>query len=261
MYSKKKKIKSTQIGKTINELRKNKNKEIGEKAAKLLEKWRNQFQTKTSQSLKTDNFSLQSPVLKKITTPTKVNPPTQNKAPVKRVSKKPPEIPKITGDSRRDKVVHQFKQSLDLYGQQNEDKKEDYDTSEKSKELEEFLFQKYGLVDDYFKKFRTLLSNLKENGELRENLLFNKLSCQEVLEKDENELLSESEKKKREDYYNYTLKASHTSIGENRIITNMYKCHKCGNRNISYTQIQIRSADEPMTVFYNCLTCGASWRG
>lgn len=38
------------------------------------------------------------------------------------------------------------------------------------------------------------------------------------------------------------------------------KCFSCGNRNVCTSEQQTRSADEPMTVFYECLDCGNKWR-
>jgi DNA-directed RNA polymerase subunit M/transcription elongation factor TFIIS len=38
-------------------------------------------------------------------------------------------------------------------------------------------------------------------------------------------------------------------------VTDLYKCHKCGDRKSTTTQIQTRSADEPATIFVTCLTC------
>jgi len=40
------------------------------------------------------------------------------------------------------------------------------------------------------------------------------------------------------------------------------QCPKCENNRAFYMQLQIRSADEPMTTFYRCtvLQCSAQWR-
>ncbi|KAK0494214.1 transcription factor S-II-domain-containing protein [Armillaria luteobubalina] len=35
-----------------------------------------------------------------------------------------------------------------------------------------------------------------------------------------------------------------------------YKCAKCGHGFSYFSQLQIRSADEPMTTFYKCVSCG-----
>jgi DNA-directed RNA polymerase III subunit RPC11 len=36
-------------------------------------------------------------------------------------------------------------------------------------------------------------------------------------------------------------------------------CPFCENKRAFYIQIQIRSADEPMTVFYKCTKCKKTW--
>ena len=39
-----------------------------------------------------------------------------------------------------------------------------------------------------------------------------------------------------------------------------YTCGKCKSKKTVYTQVQIRSADEPMTIFCTCLQCGKNWK-
>ncbi|KAK4461369.1 hypothetical protein QBC42DRAFT_93755 [Cladorrhinum samala] len=34
----------------------------------------------------------------------------------------------------------------------------------------------------------------------------------------------------------------------------------CNGIEAAFYQVQIRSADEPMTTFYKCMTCGTRWR-
>ena len=38
------------------------------------------------------------------------------------------------------------------------------------------------------------------------------------------------------------------------------KCRKCGSRDIVYKQLQLRSADEGMTLISRCRQCGNTWR-
>jgi DNA-directed RNA polymerase III subunit RPC11 len=47
------------------------------------------------------------------------------------------------------------------------------------------------------------------------------------------------------------------------LITLSADCAKCKGTEAYFLQIQIRSADEPMTVFYKCIntSCGHQWRG
>ncbi len=42
--------------------------------------------------------------------------------------------------------------------------------------------------------------------------------------------------------------------------TDTFTCKKCKSNKCSYYQMQTRSADEPMTTFVSCLTCGNRWK-
>jgi len=43
-------------------------------------------------------------------------------------------------------------------------------------------------------------------------------------------------------------------------MTDQYKCGRCKKRECVYQEIQLRSADEPMSLFITCLNCGNRWR-
>jgi DNA-directed RNA polymerase subunit M/transcription elongation factor TFIIS len=43
-------------------------------------------------------------------------------------------------------------------------------------------------------------------------------------------------------------------------MTDQYKCGKCKKRETVYQELQLRSADEPMSLFITCLNCGHRWR-
>ena len=43
-------------------------------------------------------------------------------------------------------------------------------------------------------------------------------------------------------------------------MTNEVRCGKCKKRECVYQELQVRSADEPMTLFITCLNCGNKWR-
>lgn len=40
----------------------------------------------------------------------------------------------------------------------------------------------------------------------------------------------------------------------------VFKCGRCKSEQTSYTQVQTRSADEPMTTFVTCEKCGNRWK-
>ncbi len=42
--------------------------------------------------------------------------------------------------------------------------------------------------------------------------------------------------------------------------TDTFTCRKCKSKKCTYYQLQTRSSDEPMTIFINCISCGARWK-
>ena len=42
--------------------------------------------------------------------------------------------------------------------------------------------------------------------------------------------------------------------------TDQFTCSKCKNNKCKTYSLQTRSADEPMTIFVNCITCDNTWR-
>ena len=48
--------------------------------------------------------------------------------------------------------------------------------------------------------------------------------------------------------------------GNKSMATDQFLCRKCYKRECTYYEMQTRSADEPMTIFINCLSCGNNWR-
>lgn len=43
-------------------------------------------------------------------------------------------------------------------------------------------------------------------------------------------------------------------------MTDQYKCGRCKKRECVYQELQLRSSDEPMSLFITCLNCGNRWR-
>ena len=46
----------------------------------------------------------------------------------------------------------------------------------------------------------------------------------------------------------------------NQVSDGLFKCAKCKSMKTTYTQVQTRSADEPMTTFVFCTNCGKRWK-
>lgn len=43
-------------------------------------------------------------------------------------------------------------------------------------------------------------------------------------------------------------------------MTTQFRCGKCKKQECIYQEFQLRSADEPMTLFVTCLNCGNRWK-
>lgn len=117
-------------------------------------------------------------------------------------------------------------------------------------------------IEAYLSKARMLYSNLKTDSYLHNSRLMDRLKEGEFLPHDlaamEHDNIFPEMWKDIIDRALLFNKASYevtmTAMSE-RII-----CGKCKKNKVTYREIQIRSSDEPMTTFYNCLTCGHRWK-
>jgi transcription elongation factor S-II len=57
-----------------------------------------------------------------------------------------------------------------------------------------------------------------------------------------------------------TQKDEHVFEERPAAMTDQYKCGKCKKRECIFQEKQIRSCDEPMTLFITCTNCGNRWR-
>ena len=110
-------------------------------------------------------------------------------------------------------------------------------------------------VQIYLDRLRSIFLNLNEN--LIENVNNNILKSQDIAFMTHQELKPEKwekmilEKIKRDkNKYETTIEAS----------TDTFTCRKCRSKKCTFTQVQTRSADEPMTTFVNCISCGNHWK-
>jgi transcription elongation factor S-II len=109
-------------------------------------------------------------------------------------------------------------------------------------------------VEIYLSKCKSILDNLDFNSSLIEECKVSPLTfafkTHQELNPEKWKLLLEKQQKQDEQMFSNTTKA----------MTNAYTCFKCKNNNCSYYQMQIRSADEPMTTFITCIDCGNRWK-
>ncbi|KAJ6032254.1 hypothetical protein N7540_002986 [Penicillium herquei] len=114
---------------------------------------------------------------------------------------------------------------------------------------------------EYKEKMRSLFQNLKNksNPTLRVQVLSGDITPDKFVRMTSDELRSEQQRATDEAIKKKNMNDAMVAQAERSISTSL-QCGKCGQRKVTYTEAQTRSADEPMTLFCTCLNCGKSWR-
>ncbi|EMS15777.1 transcription elongation factor S-II, putative [Entamoeba histolytica HM-3:IMSS] len=107
---------------------------------------------------------------------------------------------------------------------------------------------------------RQILAGLRKNKKLVDNLCSKKVTPNELIEMSPDDMADEAVKEIKEriikDEEDKKKPIDISKIPDN----NEFKCGKCGSRKIQETLAQTRSADEPMTRFLTCASCGFFWK-
>lgn len=132
----------------------------------------------------------------------------------------------------------------------------------KAAEVEAAAFKHFGgETSDYRVKIRSLFQNLKvkSNKELRRRVMSGEINALEFVKMSPDELKSQEHKERDKALEKENLNNAQVAQPE-KSISDALTCGKCGQKKVSYTQAQTRSADEPMTTFCECLHCGNRWK-
>jgi len=130
-------------------------------------------------------------------------------------------------------------------------------------EIEEALFLTSGSAvnDGYKQKFRRLEFNLKDpkNGALRHQLLGTVVTPTQLLAMRPEDLANPALREEYRKLAEYKVQEK-LADKETRVASDTFRCGKCGARKCTYTQLQVRRADEPMTTFVECIVRNNRWR-
>jgi transcription elongation factor S-II len=134
------------------------------------------------------------------------------------------------------------------------------------------LFPFHRDLKGYQNKSRNIFFSLKSNAELRQDLLEARLTVTDLLRLPKEQLATRAMREKaqkenedmmmakRNDYFTITRDQTMLEIGLDPNAGGEHTCSKCKGQKTSSYSLQTRSADEPMTGFITCLTCGKRWR-
>ena len=116
-------------------------------------------------------------------------------------------------------------------------------------------------VNYYIRKIRHISINLNpksyiENKNLYERYRAGETSLEEIVHHTETELFPERNRELAEKMF---LREQRVLEGNRAAASDQVLCLRCHKRQCTYYELQTRSADEPMTIFIQCVNCGKRW--
>jgi transcription elongation factor S-II len=113
----------------------------------------------------------------------------------------------------------------------------------------------------YIRKIRHISVNLHpntyiENKNLYERYRTGECSIEEIISLTETELFPERNRELAEKMF---LREQRLLEGNKAAATDQFRCPRCSKRQCTFYEMQTRSADEPMTIFIQCVNCGKRW--
>ncbi|XP_049725375.1 transcription elongation factor A protein 2 isoform X7 [Loxodonta africana] len=113
----------------------------------------------------------------------------------------------------------------------------------------------------YKNRVRSRISNLKDakNPGLRRSVLCGTIAPQRIAEMTSEEMASDELKEIRKAMTREAIR-EHQMARASGTHTDLFTCGRCKRKSCTYTQVQTRSSDEPMTTFVVCNECGNRWK-
>ncbi|KAK0115558.1 RNA polymerase II elongation factor [Cadophora gregata] len=247
-------LRTTKAGIIVSKQKANPNKEVAKLASEIVQKWKQ---------------IVQGGHKKKVAAPAGSSPPKSNSpAPANEsksfkgdVTKRRWETEKVdiarTGTPSRDACIGLIYNGLAFMCEESSTS-----IMIKAMEIEQAAYDTYkGDNADYRAKLRSLFQNLKhkDNRELGPKVLSGEIPPSKFVVMGHEELKSSYRKAEDAKLQKDNMKKAQVPMAE-KSVSDALKCGKCGQKKVSYSQAQTRSADEPMTTFCECTVCGNRWK-
>ncbi|CAL5866081.1 uncharacterized protein PFLUO_LOCUS288 [Penicillium psychrofluorescens] len=258
-------LRQTRIGIIVNKFKQHKSPEVARLSGEIVSKWRNEVnKQKTGGASATNRGSSGSPRPAQNGAATSSSATTSDKAsklsvaPDKRTWKADAVDTNQTGNKVRDSCLGLMYDGL-CVGSTESPKA----VLAKASAVETAAYDSLGpeTKEEYRTKIRSLFQNLKNksNPMLRVRVMSGEISPDHFIRMTHDELRSAEQRDADEKIKKENMDKAMVAQAERSISTSL-QCGKCGQRKVTYTEAQTRSADEPMTLFCTCLNCGKSWR-
>ncbi|EED18592.1 transcription elongation factor S-II [Talaromyces stipitatus ATCC 10500] len=252
-------LRSTRIGIVVNKLKQHKAQDVARLSSEIVSKWRSEVNKQKSNG---------SPNPHRSSTPrTGTASPAPASTPGDRKSTVPPEKrswkadgvdTNVTNNKVRDSCLGLMYDGLSFMSTELPKV-----VLAKAIAVEAAAFTSFGpeTKEQYKTKIRSLFQNLKNksNPQLRQRVLSNEVTPEKFVKMTHEELKSDERRALDEKIHKENMDKAMVAQAE-RSISSSLQCGKCGQRKVTYTEAQTRSADEPMTLFCTCLNCGKSWK-
>lgn len=135
-------------------------------------------------------------------------------------------------------------------------------SEELAEELEDAIYAEFKNTDNKYKnRVRSRVANLRDskNPTLRTNFIVGAITSARLAVMTAEEMASDEIKQLREQFKKEAINDAQLATIQGTK-TDLLKCGKCKKRECTYNQVQTRSADEPMTTFVLCNSCGNRWK-
>ncbi|KAI9371181.1 transcription factor S-II, central domain-containing protein [Aspergillus egyptiacus] len=258
-------LRSTRVGIIVNKFKQHKSPDVARLSSEIVSKWRTEVnKQKASGSAGGSQRSSASPRPPQNGTASPASATPSDKAsklsvaPDKRTWKADGVDTNQTGNRARDNCIGLMYDGLCFNSTESP-----RTVLSKAAAVEAAAYDAFGpeTKEPYRTKIRSLFQNLKNksNPTLRVRVLSNEVTPERFVKMSHDELRSDEQREKDAKIQKENMDKAMVAQAERSISTSL-QCGKCGQRKVTYTEAQTRSADEPMTLFCTCMNCGKSWR-
>ncbi|XWS65618.1 hypothetical protein CRYUN_Cryun05aG0129100 [Craigia yunnanensis] len=178
-------------------------------------------------------------------------------------AKAPPKLSSMvkSNDDLRNKVREQIYESLcKVLIEAGDDILDEVNASDPIRaavSMESAMFESWGKSNGTKKiRYRSTLFNIKDqnNPDFRRKILLGQVKPERIVSMTTEEMASERRKLENQQFKDKSI-FNCQRIDAPTATTDQFKCGRCRSRKTTYTQIQTRSADEPMTTYVTCTNC------